>query len=70
MKTRIYPFIRRHRLLSVLLLLGLLGTGAAVSAYTAQTFRYKCMKCGLTQEFSRPQINPKCPHDGWPMTPD
>jgi len=38
--------------------------GAVAIAYAASTYKYKCNKCGLIQEYSSPQASLKCPNDG------
>ena len=48
----------------VALPLGLLGTRAAVAA--PKTYKYKCPKCKLIQEYGTPGTK-KCPNDGTTM---
>jgi len=44
--------------------LGLLGTRAAVAA--TKTYKYRCPKCKLIQEYGTPGVK-KCPNDGKTM---
>ncbi len=37
--------------------------GFATSVFAAATYKYKCFRCGLIQEYDRPGIY-KCPKDG------
>lgn len=44
--------------------LGILGTGTLLAA--PKTYKYKCMKCKLIQEYGQPGTK-KCPNDGQTM---
>ena len=45
----------------------LLVAGITATVYAAaQTYKYKCSKCGLIQEYAQPGIY-KCPKDGSAM---
>jgi hypothetical protein len=37
--------------------------GFATSVFAAVSYKYKCSRCGLIQEYDRPGIY-KCPKDG------
>jgi len=53
----------------VLAAAGLLGAGSSLAAHTAaapKTYKYKCMKCKLIQEYGQPGTK-KCPNDGQTM---
>lgn len=45
------------------ILLALLLMLAAGTAFAAKTYKYKCMKCKLIQEYGTPGVK-KCPNDG------
>jgi len=38
----------------------------AVAVAAPRTYRYRCVKCGLIQEYSTPGVK-KCPNDGRTM---
>jgi hypothetical protein len=44
--------------------LGILGAGTLLAA--PKTYKYKCMKCKLIQEYGQPGTK-KCPNDGQTM---
>ena len=50
--------------LSIVLLA--LSMGFCGVAFAAKTYKYRCVKCGLIQEYSTPGVR-KCPNDGRPM---
>ena len=54
----------RRSFLTVLIA-GLLGTRAAVAA--PKTYKYRCPKCKLIQEYGTPGVK-KCPNNGAIMT--
>jgi hypothetical protein len=43
---------------------GMLGAGTLLAA--PKTYKYKCMKCKLIQEYGTPGVK-KCPNDGKTM---
>jgi hypothetical protein len=48
----------------VLAATGILGAGTLLAA--PKTYKYKCMKCKLIQEYGQPGTK-KCPNDGQTM---
>lgn len=58
--------IRRRRLLTGLVpgVVGMLAAGRPIAA--AKTYKYRCPKCKLIQEYGSPGVK-KCPNDGSTM---
>ena len=44
----------------------LVGVSLGVAQAAPKTYKYRCPKCGLVQEFTRPGVK-KCPNDGRTM---
>lgn len=49
-----------------MLICGLIFLALTGSAVAAKTYKYKCMKCKLIQEYGVPGVK-KCPNDGSTM---
>lgn len=49
-----------------MLICGLIFLALTGSAIAAKTYKYKCMKCKLIQEYGVPGVK-KCPNDGSTM---
>ena len=58
--------IKRRNVLGVIATaaVGILGAGTVLAA--PKTYKYKCMKCKLIQEYGQPGTK-KCPNDGQTM---
>jgi len=59
------PMMRRNFMIAMAsAAAGLLGAGTVLAA--PKTYKYKCMKCKLIQEYGTPGVK-KCPNDGQTM---
>jgi hypothetical protein len=59
------PLMRRKFLVGIVCAaVGLFSAGTLLAA--PKTYKYKCMKCKLIQEYGQPGVK-KCPNDGQTM---